>query len=267
MPPCRWIRGRTHDCGNGTTVFAGIGSSAREHAAIRSLHAEDTRQTGEIFPATERTRVRRLPQRAAYDRETLTAILDANLVCHLGFVADGQPFVVPTLYARAGDELLLHGSSRNRSLGALAAGADVCLAVTAIDGLVLARSAFHHSVNYRSVTVFGRARPVTGDEEKLAALRAFTERLYPGRWDEVRTPNAAELKATLVLALPLAEAVAKVRTGGPIDDEEDLAWPVWAGVVPLELVARAAVADAHVPDGLALREGTLAETGPWRHEG
>ncbi len=201
------------------------------------------------FPATERTRVRRLPKRATHDLATVYEILDAGLVCHLGFVVDGQPFVIPTLHARVGDTLLVHGSSRSRTLDALAAGAEVCLTVTLLDGLVLARSAFHHSVNYRSVVVFGRARRVEGDEAKRAALRAFTERIHPGRWALVREPNETELAATQVLALPLEEAVAKVRSGPPIDDEEDLSWPVWAGVVPLTTVAGEPIADAHVPSG------------------
>jgi nitroimidazol reductase NimA-like FMN-containing flavoprotein (pyridoxamine 5'-phosphate oxidase superfamily) len=215
------------------------------------------------FRRTERNRVRRLPARASHERETVHAILDAALVCHLGFVADEQPFVIPTLHARVGDEVLVHGSSMSRTLEALAGGVDVCLTVTLIDGLVLARSAFHHSVNYRSVTAFGRARLLAADEERLAALRAFTERLYPGRWDEVRPPNPSELKATHVLAPPLDEAVAKVRTGGPIDDAEDMARPVWAGVVPLALAAGAPIADAQLAPGLALRDTTLPAGRDW----
>jgi len=202
------------------------------------------------FPSTERTRVRRLPQRGSHERAVVHEILDAALVCHVGFVVDGQPFVIPTLHARVGDRVILHGSSKSRMLGALACGGDVCLTVTLLDGLVLARSAFHHSVNYRSVVVFGHARAVESDAEKTAALRAFTERVHPGRWDLVREPNAAELKATLVLALPLEEAVAKVRTGPPLDDDEDLSWPVWAGVVPLATVAGEPRPDAHLLPGM-----------------
>ena len=218
------------------------------------------------YRRTERNRVKRLPARGSHERATVHAILDAALVCHLGFVTDGdpgQPFVIPTLHARVGDEVLVHGSSKSRTLEALAGGVDVCLTVTLIDGLVLARSAFHHSVNYRSVTAFGRARLLATDEDKLAALRAFTERLYPGRWDEVRPPNPAELKATHVLALPLDEAVAKVRTGGPIDDAEDMALPVWAGVVPLALAAGAPIADAQLAPGLALRDTTFPPGRDW----
>jgi nitroimidazol reductase NimA-like FMN-containing flavoprotein (pyridoxamine 5'-phosphate oxidase superfamily) len=180
--------------------------------------------------------VRRLPQRAAYDRATVHAILDAGIVCHLGFVEDGRPVVIPTAYARVGDVVYVHGSSKSRTLCALADGVEVCLTVALIDGLVLARSAFHHSINYRSVMVFGRARALEDDEAKLAALEAFTERLHPGRWREVRPPSPPELKATKVLELPLEEAVAKSRSGGPLDDAEDYALPVWAGVLPLALV-------------------------------
>jgi hypothetical protein len=215
------------------------------------------------FAVTERTRVRRLPQRASHERAAVEAILDAAPVCHLGLVEDGRPFVIPTLHARLGDTVLVHGSSRSRTLCALADGVEVCLSATLIDGLVLARSAFHHSVNYRSVVVYGRAQAVLEDEAKLAALRAFTERFHPGRWDEVRSPNASELKATLVLALPLSEAVAKVRTGGPLDDEADLSWPVWAGVVPLELVAREPIPEQGLAAGLELRQTSYRAGAAW----
>jgi nitroimidazol reductase NimA-like FMN-containing flavoprotein (pyridoxamine 5'-phosphate oxidase superfamily) len=187
-----------------------------------------------MYQATERTRVRRLPERAAYDRETVHAILDEGFVCHVGFVADGQPYVIPTGYARAGENLYLHGSTGSR-LG-LRPGMPVCVTVTLLDGLVLARSAFHHSMNYRSVTVLGRTRPVTDPGEKEAALRAFVEHVVPGRSDEVRGGDGRELAATAVLAVPLEEVSAKVRTGPPKDDEEDHALPVWAGVLPLALV-------------------------------
>ena len=187
------------------------------------------------FAQTDRTRVRRLPARASYDVETVHAILDAGLVCHVGFVEGDRPIVIPTAYARIGDAVVFHGSCKSRTLLAAVGGAELCISVALIDGLVLARSAFHHSINYRSVVLFGRATEITEPERKLAALEAFTERLYPGRWAAVRTPNEQELKATVVLELPLREAVAKVRTGGPIDDEEDMTWPVWAGVVPLAL--------------------------------
>ena len=175
---------------------------------------------------SERTRVRREPQRGRYDRETIDAILDEALVCHLGFVHDGHPYVIPTLFARIGDEVFVHGSAASRMLRTLAGGVDACLTVTLVDGLVLARSVFNHSVNYRSVVVLGRAEPV---EDKEPALRAFMERLLPGRWDEARRPTAKELKATSILRLPLDEASAKLREGPPNDDDEDYAGPCGPG--------------------------------------
>jgi uncharacterized protein len=183
-----------------------------------------------------RLRVKREPQRAHYDRETVEAILDEALICHLGFAVDGRPYVIPTLHARVGDRLYVHGSAASRMLRHLATGAEVCVTVTLFDGLVLARSVFNHSVDYRSAMVFGRATLVEGDE-KVAALRALTEQLAPGRWDEARQPTAKELKATWILSLPLDEASAKVRTGPPEDEPEDLDLPVWAGVVPVHLAA------------------------------
>jgi len=188
------------------------------------------------YPPTDRTRVRRLPDRGHYDRETIYAILDEALVCHVAFVEDGRPFVIPTLHARVGDALLLHGAPASRLLKHLAAGGEVSVAATIADGLVLAKSVFHHSVNYRSVVLFGHGAPVEGDAAKLAALEAFTEKLLPGRWSEARVPNAAELKATAVIRVAIEEASAKIRTGGPKDDPEDLALDVWAGVIPLSLV-------------------------------
>jgi nitroimidazol reductase NimA-like FMN-containing flavoprotein (pyridoxamine 5'-phosphate oxidase superfamily) len=191
--------------------------------------------TGGDFSPTGRTTLKRLPKRGSFDRRTVYEILDEGFVCHVGFVADGQPFVIPTAYGRVGDVLYLHGAKASRMLKALAAGGEVCVTVTLVDGLVLARSAFHHSINYRSVVVFGRARAVESEEEKGAALEAFTEHVCRGRWAEVRWPDAQELAATAVVALPLAEASAKVRTGPPVDDEEDYALPVWAGVLPLRV--------------------------------
>src|SRR5438093_6317808 len=172
---------------------------------------------------TDRTRVRRLPARASYERATIDAILDEGLVCHVGFTVDGQPYVIPTVYARVGDELYIHGSAASRMLRTLEDGVPVCLTVTLLDGLVLARSAFHHSVNYRSVVVLGTATEVTGREEKLAALRAVVEHVVPERWEDVRAPTDQELRATTVLRLPLAEVSAKIRTGFPLDDADDLA--------------------------------------------
>jgi nitroimidazol reductase NimA-like FMN-containing flavoprotein (pyridoxamine 5'-phosphate oxidase superfamily) len=182
---------------------------------------------------TDRTRVRRVPQRGAYERETIEAILDETLISHVGFVHDGQPVVIPTLHARLGDRLYLHGSAASRMLRTLQKGVPVCATATLVDGLVLARSAFHHSVNYRSVVVFGTATLMEPGEETVKVLELFTERLVPGRWADVRPPTRQELKGTKVLSLPLDEASAKVRTGPPIDEDEDYDLPVWAGVLPL----------------------------------
>lgn len=201
----------------------------------------------EDFSPTARTTLRRLPKRGSFERETVNGILDEGFVCHVGFVVEGQPFVIPTAYGRAGDVLYLHGARASRMQKALATGCDVCVTVTLVDGLVLARSAFHHSINYRSVVVFGRARVVESEEEKSAALEAFTEHVMPGRWADVRWPTPQELAATTVLAIRLSEASAKVRTGPPIDDEEDYALPVWAGVLPLGVSAGAPVADSRLP--------------------
>ena len=203
----------------------------------------------EDFEPTARTRLRRLPQRGAYGREVVYGILDEGLVCHVGFVADGRPFVIPTAYARAGDALYVHGSAASRMLRALAGGVEVCVTVTLLDGLVLARSAFHHSMNYRSVVVFGTASVVEDGAEKAEALRAFTEHVIPGRWREVREPDDDELRKTLVLRLPLLEASAKVRTGPPVDDEDDYRLPVWAGEIPLRLTAGAPVPDPRLTPG------------------
>jgi nitroimidazol reductase NimA-like FMN-containing flavoprotein (pyridoxamine 5'-phosphate oxidase superfamily) len=187
----------------------------------------------DLYQRTERTRVRRLPERAAYDRETVHAILDEGFICHVGFVAGGRPYVIPTGYARVGETVYLHGSTGSR-LG-MRPGMDVCVTVTLLDGLVLARSAFHHSMNYRSVVALGRTRPVRDLEEKEAALRALVEHIVPGRSDAVRGGDRRELAATAVLALPLDEVSAKVRTGPPKDDDPDYDLPIWAGVLPLAL--------------------------------
>ncbi len=184
---------------------------------------------------TRRTTVNRLPARGNYEREVAAAILNEGLVCHVGFIWEGSPFVIPTGYGSDGDFLYIHGSSASRMLRALSAGAEACITVTLQDGLVLARSAFHHSMNYRSVVVFGRARVVDQMEEKLSVLQKITEHLVPGRWADVRPPTPLEMKATAVLAFPLDEASAKVRVGPPSDDEEDYALPIWAGVLPLVL--------------------------------
>jgi uncharacterized protein len=196
------------------------------------------------FTPTDRTQVKRLPKRGNYDRETVYSILDTAFVCHVGFSVGGQPFVIPTNYGRSGDLLYLHGSAASRMLNTLSDGVPVCVTVTHVDGLVLARSAFHHSVNYRSVVILGKAQLVQEPAEKMEALRIFTEHVMKGRWNDVRIPTEQELKATTVLSVPLEEVSAKVRTGGPIDDEPDYALPVWAGVLPLEMVAKTPLPDA-----------------------
>jgi nitroimidazol reductase NimA-like FMN-containing flavoprotein (pyridoxamine 5'-phosphate oxidase superfamily) len=195
--------------------------------------------------------VRRAPARADYDRATIDAILDEGLVAQLGFAVDGQPYVIPTLHARVGDTVYIHGSAASRMIRTLTAGAPACLSVTLVDGLVLARSAFHHSMNYRSVVVLGEARAVADPAERLLALEAFTEKLVPGRWDEVRRPSAKELKGTRVLAMSLDEASAKVRRGPPVDDDEDYELDVWAGVIPLGVSAGAPVPDPRLAGGIA----------------
>lgn len=185
---------------------------------------------------TPRTTVRRLAARGVYDRETIYAILDEALICHVGFVVEGQPVVIPTIHVRVGDTLYFHGSAASRMLRTLRGGVDACVTVTLLDGLVLARSAFHHSMNYRSVVVLGKGREVVEREEKLRVLDALVEHVVLGRAAVVRPPNEMEIKQTLVIALPLAEASAKVRTGPPVDEEADYALDVWAGVVPVALV-------------------------------
>lgn len=199
------------------------------------------------FTQTERTTLKRLPKRGTYERETVYGILDEGFICHVGFNLEGKPFVIPTGYARVEDRLYIHGSQASRMLRKLKSGLDVCVTVTLIDGLVLARSAFHHSMNYRSVVVFGTASVVEDASEKLEALRAFSEQVVPGRWDEVRQPSENELKVTMVLSLPLVEVSAKVRTGPPLDDEDDYQLDVWAGELPLRLVASTPVGDPRLP--------------------
>lgn len=189
----------------------------------------------ETFEKTSRNQVKRIPKRGHYDRATIYAILDDACVGHVGFAMDGQPFVIPTIYGRDGDTIYLHGATTSRMLVALEQGVPVCVTVTHIDGLVLARSAFHHSMNYRSAVLFGTARLVAGDE-KLKALEVISEQILPGRWDEVRGPNAKEMKATAVLAMEIDQASAKVRTGPPGDDKEDYDLPIWAGVLPIKQV-------------------------------
>jgi nitroimidazol reductase NimA-like FMN-containing flavoprotein (pyridoxamine 5'-phosphate oxidase superfamily) len=203
-------------------------------------------------PATDRTRIVREPNRAEYNREAIHKILDEGLVCHLGFAADGQPFVIPTMYARIGDHIYFHGSAASRTLRALSSGLPVCITVTLSDGLVLARSIFNHSMNYRSVVALGIATLIEKPGEKLEALRAFAEKLIPGRWNDARQPNERELKSTSILKLPLTEVSAKVRTGGVEDDAEDYAFRVWAGVIPLRLVADAPIRDPRCDSNIPL---------------
>ncbi len=192
---------------------------------------------------TARTRVVREPQRAVYDREVVNQILDEGFICHIGFIADGQPYVIPTSYGRDGDVLYVHGSAASRMLRSLDQGVPVCVTVTLLDGLVLARSVFNHSMNYRSVVILGTAVLVNDPQKKIAALRALSEHILPERWDDSRQPNEKELKATSVLRIPITEFSAKVRTGPPIDDEEDYSFPTWAGVLPLQMKVGSPTAD------------------------
>lgn len=206
---------------------------------------------------TGKTKLKRLPKRGAFDRETIYSILDEGFICHVGFTVDGQTFVIPTGYARIGDNLLIHGSAASRMMRNLANGIDVCVTVTLIDGLVLARSAFHHSVNYRSVVIFGKAKLVEDEDEKFKALHAFTEHIVPNRWNEIREPNAKELKATTVLRLPIEEASAKTRTGNPVDDAEDYNLKVWAGVIPLKIRADQPEEDSQLKEGISAPDYVL----------
>lgn len=210
----------------------------------------------------DRSQIKRLPKRAVYDRAAIDAILDEGLICHVGFVVDGQPFVIPTIHVRIGDCIYLHGSPASRMLQTLSQGAEACITVTLVDGLVLARSAFHHSMNYRSVVLFGKGSPVNDDGQKTEVLRCLAEHLIHGRWQEVRGPNPNELKQTLVVAIPIDEASAKVRTGPPLDDEEDYAWNVWAGVLPLRLTASTPIADPRLASEIAVPQYAVNYAGP-----
>jgi uncharacterized protein len=208
------------------------------------------------YTPTPRTRVKRLNKRAVYDKAQVHEILDEGFLCHVGFVRADQPFVIPTLYARSDETLYIHGSGVSRMLKTLAEGVDVCVTVTLVDGYVLARSAFHHSMNYRSVVILGSARLVSERQEMLHALELITDHVVPGRWAEVRAPNELEMKQTAVLALPLEEVSAKVRVGPPVDDEEDYALSVWAGVVPTRTALAEPIADGRVPAGTPAPELT-----------
>jgi nitroimidazol reductase NimA-like FMN-containing flavoprotein (pyridoxamine 5'-phosphate oxidase superfamily) len=204
-----------------------------------------------IMP-TARTTLTRLPNRGVFERKRIYEILDEGFICHLGFSIDQRPFVIPTAYGRLDDNLLIHGSAASRTLRTLAGKAEVCVTVTIVDGLVLARSAFHHSMNYRSVMIFGTASLVQDQAEKIRALRVFSDHIIPNRWNDVREPNSTELKKTLVLRMPLAEASAKIRTGPPLDDESDYELAIWAGEIPLRVVAQTPVPDSRLSPDVAL---------------
>lgn len=218
------------------------------------------------FSPTPRTTLHRRPTRAAYDRATVETILDEGLYCHVGFTIDGQPYVIPTIHARIKDRLYVHGSSASRMLRTLKTGAPMCVTVTILDGLVLARSAFHHSMNYRSVVVLGTAREVTDPIEKNEALNAIVEHVSPQRWADVRWPTAQELKATSVLRLPLEEVSAKIRTGPPLDDEEDYQLPCWAGEIPLRLTPQTPVSDPRLLPGIRVPSYVHAYQRPVRKD-
>src|SRR6478672_3543309 len=206
----------------------------------------------DAFPKTARNRVKRMPERGHYDAATIYPIIDAALLCHVGFAIDGQPFVIPTLHARQGDTILLHGAKGSRLLRHIQAGGPVCITITLIDGIVLARSVFHHSFNYRSAVLFGTGAVIADDQARLHALEAFTERLIPGRWQDARQPNALELKQTTIVAVPIESASAKLRIGPPGDEAEDYDLPVWAGVLPLRQVAGTPIADPQLNPGVEL---------------
>jgi len=220
------------------------------------------RPPSERAPSSERCTVKRKPQRAAYDRETIDAILDEALICHVGFSADGQAFVLPTIHVRLGDKLYLHGSPASRMLLTLASGTPACVTVTLVDGLVLARSAMHHSMNYRSVVLFGTASVVEDAKEKMTVFEALVEHVIPGRWAGTRWPNEQELRQTMVVAIPIHEASAKIRTGPPIDDEEDYQLPHWAGVIPLRRAAAEPIPDSRLTAGIEAPRYAVNYPGP-----
>jgi uncharacterized protein len=213
--------------------------------------------------STPRSRVRRLHERGRYDFATAAAILDSGFLCHVGYTIDGLPYVTPTSYWREGDHVYWHGSSASRMLRTLGGGVDCCFTVSLVDAFVLARSAFHHSINYRAVMLFGKAYKVEDDASKLRALESFVERLFPGRWKELRPANAQEVKATTVLHMKIDEGSAKIRTGPPKDDEEDYTWPVWAGLAPVRTVTDPLVPDAPLVPGVATPDylGDLSHLG------
>ncbi|MEM0996305.1 MAG: pyridoxamine 5'-phosphate oxidase family protein [Bacteroidota bacterium] len=200
--------------------------------------------------STDRTRIRRVPKRGHYDRATLDAILDAHILCHIAFVHQGSPAIIPTFYAREGDRILLHGSSKSRLMMALRDGAELSLAVTHLDAIVAARSVFHHSANYRSAVIYGRAARIESQAERRQALEVLTNRLLPGRWEEARLPSAKEMKATMVLAVPIIEGAAKIRTGPPGDEAADYALDIWAGLIPLQITAGEPIPDPKLKPGV-----------------
>jgi nitroimidazol reductase NimA-like FMN-containing flavoprotein (pyridoxamine 5'-phosphate oxidase superfamily) len=206
------------------------------------------------FTRTEKTKIKRFPLRAHYDRDTIYRILDEALICHVGFAVQGQPYVIPINFARMEDHIVLHGAKASRLMKHIEAGHPVCVEAAIVDGLVLARSVFHHSVNYRSVVVFGKGRLVEDEREKLAALQAITEHLLPGRWQEARLPNRKELNATRVVSIRIEEASAKIRTGPPADEQEDYALPVWAGILPLQEKPLAPIRDEVQSEAIPLPE-------------
>ena len=203
---------------------------------------------------TKRSKIKRLPKRGSHERELIYSILDEALIAHVGFITNNQPFVIPMAYGRKGDRLYLHGSSVSRLLKTLEQGVDVCLTVTLLDALVVARSLFHHSMNYRSVVLFGKAKLVEAESEKMTALKAFTDQMILGRWQEARIPNSSELKATTVLSFPIEEGSAKVRTGPPSDDAEDYDLPIWAGELPLKVTAGVPITDRQLNQVIAIPE-------------
>lgn len=206
---------------------------------------------------TSRTKLNRLPKRGVFEREKIYQILDEAFICHVGFLHENQPFVIPTAYGRKDELLYIHGSAASRMMREMSKGIDVCVTVTLVDGLVLARSAFHHSINYRSVIIFGKAGFVENESEKYEALKIFTEHIIPERWDEIRAPNSKELKATTVLRLPIREASAKIRTGNPVDDEKDYEMNVWAGVLPLKIVSEKPIEDARLKEKINVPDYVL----------
>lgn len=204
------------------------------------------------FEQTKRNRVTRLPERAKYDEHTIFGIIDEALICHIGFVVDGKPFVIPSIHARDGKRLLLHGSSASRMLKHFKEGHDLCVTITLLDGLVLARSVFHHSMNYRSVVLFGNGRIVEERDQKMHGLKVLTEHLVPGRWEDARLPSEQELNATTLISMSIDEGTAKIRTGHPGDEEEDYDLPVWAGVIPMRLQTLSPIDDERLTEGIAV---------------